>query len=99
MADARQTTAQTKKSFREILSSHSERLYSLALAWLNVCTDQRLVAPLGTAAVPCGSAFGFTQQPCTRLLRVSAALGSMFPWRTRQRKVAWMCPAGQPNRS
>src|SRR5262245_21378677 len=36
MADARQTTAQTKKSFREILSSHSERLYSLAPAWLNV---------------------------------------------------------------
>src|ERR1700758_1353983 len=31
MADARQTTAQTKKSFREILRSHSERLYSLAL--------------------------------------------------------------------
>jgi hypothetical protein len=60
---------------------------------------QRLVVGLDAAAVPWVSALGFTQQPCTRLLRVSGAFGSKLPWRTRQRNVAWICPAGQPNRS
>src|ERR671931_601475 len=60
---------------------------------------QRLVIGLGTAAVPWVSALGFTQQPCTRLLRVSVAFGSKLPWRTRQRNVAWMWPAGPPKRS
>jgi hypothetical protein len=39
MADARQTTPQQKNRSEKILSSHSERLYSLAPARLNVCTD------------------------------------------------------------
>src|SRR5262245_38140259 len=60
---------------------------------------QRSVVGLGAAAVPWVSALGFTQQACTRLLRVSVAFGSKLPWRTRQRNVAWMWPAGQPNRS
>ena len=34
-----------------------------------------------------------------RPLRLSGALGSIAPNRTRQRKVAWTWPPGQPNRS
>ena len=42
---------------------------------------------------------GLTQQACMRAARPSGAFGSMLPWRTTQRKVAWICPLGQPNRS
>ena len=59
----------------------------------------RLVVVLGTAAVPCGSDAGLSQQACTRLFKVSVALSSIFPCRTTQRKAAWIWPEGQPNRS
>src|SRR5262245_4550815 len=50
----------------------------------------RFVVLLGTAAVPCNSPDGLSQQVWTRELSVSVALGSMLPWRTTQRNVAWM---------
>ena len=37
---------------------------------------------------------GLSQQACTRPFRLSGALGSIWPCRTRQRKVAWICAAG-----
>ena len=39
----------------------------------------RLVVPLGTAAVPCNSPAGLSQQAWTRELSVSVAFGSMLP--------------------
>lgn len=48
----------------------------------------------------CGCADGLIQQAWTRPFRVSATFGSMVaPKRTTQRKVAWIWPPGQPNRS
>ena len=103
----------TKKSFRKNLNSHSERLYSLALVILNVCTEYRglsaaenaaagiyrLVVPVGAAAVPCISVLGLTQHARTRSGMPSPAFGSGLPCRMTQRNAAWMCPAGQPKRS
>ena len=51
------------------------------------------------AAVAC-AAVGLSQQECTRALRLWGIFGSILaPWRTTQRKAAWIWGPGQPNRS
>jgi len=56
-----------------------------------------LVVVEGAAAegVP-ASMLGLIQQPWIRATG-TGAFGSMLPWRTRQRKVAWIWPDGQRN--
>jgi hypothetical protein len=46
-----------------------------------------------------GTNSGSSQHEWTREFNVSVALGSMFPWRTTQRKVVCTCPPGHPKRS
>src|SRR5258708_7068932 len=54
----------------------------------------------GAGGGACGCAAGLIQQAWTRLLRLSGTLGSISEKnRVRQRKAAWTCPPGQPNRS
>src|SRR4029079_5176889 len=61
--------------------------------------DEAGAAAGGAAAVAC-AAVGLSQQECTRALRLWGIFGSILaPWRTRQRKVAWIWGPGQPNRS
>src|ERR1039458_1659783 len=71
--------------------------------------DQRGIVPpdvaaggwagAGAAGAGAGASPGLSQQTWTRPFRLSWALGSIGPCRTRQRKEAWICEFGQPKRS
>ena len=78
--------------FRAVLIALSERLYRLAVG-----RPGRRGGRRRRCRRP--SRFGLTQQVWTRPASVSGGFGSMLPCRTRQRNVAWICPAGHPKRS